>query len=250
MDDKVVIKNYTVDKVVGQVFPSLANAVVYKIEGVRDAAADRLDKLLGNVYEIPPNEDTRQPIVFELGDVAPQVVSGDLPRTLYGTPIMMPVSFGGKKYNVFAPDGSLKSVDYKTYQLPATTFCEFSRDKRIAETPINGGVGSIRELYGFSDWEITIRGLLITETKQSGMMACDVFPEDEIRNLQAWENIAASVDVSGLMFNILKIRSIDIKKITIGVIEDAPNVIPFQISAASAQAQELYVKTNKLFKRK
>jgi len=153
-----------------------------------------------------------------------------------GLPIFDPVIFEKGKYN-FLEDGKVVARDVPEIQLPLVTTIELSREKKIQETRPNGSVGSVKEMWAFSDWKVRIRGLIL----QGDPFA---FPEDHIRNLRKLEEIADAVRVSSFLFYLFKIKRLVIKSVSVASVQGAPNSLPFFIDAVSDEALEIIINQN------
>jgi hypothetical protein len=153
-----------------------------------------------------------------------------------GTPILFPITFEGRKYNIYDQDGRIVQKDMKTFRLPISTICEFSLSKIDTITPLSGGVGSVKELYGFGDWNINIKGLCFPDPSHPQVSS----PYEQDRILTEWKMLADSVDVTGELFLSKGIHQIYIKDIKTSQLAGKPNFIPFEITAYSDKFIDLF----------
>jgi len=150
-------------------------------------------------------------------------------KSWLGIPILMPVKFKGGTYNILNK-GKIETVSLSDYRLPDTTLVDFRRSKNIITTPINGGSGTVTELYSFENWSIKIYGF-IYET--------DVDVNEQLRSLLEWENITDAITVSSGMFEMLGIYQIVIKSIDLPQLKGQSKVRPFQLECESIEPIEL-----------
>ena len=146
-----------------------------------------------------------------------------------GIPIMMPVMFKGKpKYNVLR-GGNVETVRMDDYRLPDTTVVDLRLEKNIITTPINGGGGSVVEMYGFDNWQIKIYGLLIDT---------DIDILTHLEQLYQWVEICDAIEVSNEIFRRLNIRRIVIKSIDLPK-KEGSSARPFALTCQSVEPVEL-----------
>lgn len=84
---------------------------------------------------------------------------------------------------------------------------------------------TIKEVFGFDDWEITIRMLCINEYGRTAKESRDLLIE--------WSNLRDSINVFGSVFNRKNIYNIIIEEINIKSIEGHPDVIPIELKCLS-----------------
>jgi hypothetical protein len=148
-----------------------------------------------------------------------------------GTPIMFPILFKGGTYQFYNANGELYDKQLNDFDLPPTTVVDFRRAKNITKTNVLGANGTVKEIYGFDDWQIRIRGLCLDTPSEK---AYDLQSE-----LLEWEKIADSVEVEGDLFLDKDIYRITIEEINFTQPQGRHNVIPFEITASSDQPLEL-----------
>ncbi|MFD2566076.1 DUF6046 domain-containing protein [Pseudotenacibaculum haliotis] len=148
-----------------------------------------------------------------------------------GTPILFPVLFKGGTYQEYLPNGQITEVVMSDFYLPAATLVDFRREKNITETPVLGDDGTVKEIFGFGDWKIRIKGLCLDEPGSSAL--------DQITEILTWENLIGSIQISGELFSKKDIGSIVIKSIEVPQVQGKPGVIPFTINAISDKIIEL-----------
>lgn len=159
-----------------------------------------------------------------------------------GTPILFPIVFSAnplaKKYN---EKGELVPFVSDDFRLPITSLVSFRRDKIMGVTRINGGKGTVKEIYGFDDWQITINGFLIPDASQPQGLKTPLAQEKE---LIKWDNCASSIAVFGELFTAGRIKNLSIKGISFEPMRGKPNIRTFTINAISDSPIELNIKSS------
>ncbi len=147
-----------------------------------------------------------------------------------GTPVMFPVKFKRATYKVYRPSGEIAQVEKSDFYRPPC-LAQFSRAKNLTQTHVLGDTGTIKEMFGFDDWHIKIKGLCLDEPERSAY--------DQLEALLDWEEVADGIDVSGALFADKQIYNIVIKSIDVQSLQGKPGVVPFTIDAVSDEALEL-----------
>jgi len=157
-----------------------------------------------------------------------------------GTPIIYPIEFSAGRYKKYNEKGEIVIADMGYFRLPIASIVSFKRDKIINSTKINGGYGTVKEIYGFDDWQITINGFLIPDSTQPESLFS---PLDQEKEIQKWDDLACSIDVFGELFDAKKIRNLTIKGINFEPMRGRPNIRAFTINAVSDEPIELNIKS-------
>lgn len=148
-----------------------------------------------------------------------------------GTPIVFPITFKAETHKIYDAFGRLKEQRFNDFSLPAATLTEFSRAKNITTTEVLGSNGTVKEIFGFSDWQIRIRGVCLPERNRS--------EEEQKNKLLEWEKVAGSIKIDGALFFEKGIDRMVITDLNFIQIQAKPKVIPFEMTAISDQAIEL-----------
>lgn len=154
-------------------------------------------------------------------------------KSVYGTPIIFPVQFRGGDYPVYDWYGKPKMKRYDDLWLPATTMVDFSRAKNAIKTNVLGANGTVKEIFGFDDWNIRIRMLCINDNKYKAREYADM--------LQDWFEIAGGINVFGSILSKKEIYNIVIENIDIKSVTGSPDVIPIELSAVSNEPVEIFL---------
>jgi hypothetical protein len=161
----------------------------------------------------------------------------DLPSTpsSLGTPIVFPWSLKGGKYLTYNYKGEIIEKTLEEFRMPAAALCVFTRAKIMRTTAVSGGRGTVKEMYGFDDWSITVKGVMLSESNHP--QAPDVF---EMRNrLLQFENLTDAIGVSGDLFEAIGVSHLVINRISIPQVPGKPRMIPFEMNCVSDQPIEL-----------
>lgn len=156
--------------------------------------------------------------------------------TKLGTPILFPITFIGKGYNKYDRNGKIINVELKDFRLPASSLIEISRDKAETTTPLSGITGSVKEIYGFEDWKITIKGICFNEQNHPTHKT----PIEQKNELYQWESLADSIKIESEILRDFDIYNLFIKNIQFGQIAGKPEFLPFQIECLSDEPIELF----------
>ncbi|WP_312395726.1 DUF6046 domain-containing protein [Chryseobacterium sp.] len=148
----------------------------------------------------------------------------------FGTPIVFPVKFLGGYYKNYDSKGKLFNVQYSDFWFPPATMVDFSLSKVITNTNVIGGDGTVKEIFGFDDWDIRIRTICITD---------EISARDYEKKIIEWFRAVQSIKVEGALFTTKDIHSITLDNIDVKSIEGSPNVIPIELSCSSDKPIDL-----------
>ncbi|AOR29540.1 hypothetical protein FORMB_25230 [Formosa sp. Hel1_33_131] len=148
-----------------------------------------------------------------------------------GTPIIYPTVFKGSTYQYYKETGIIDDQALNDFNIPPATLIDFRRAKNITKTKILGSNGTVKEIYGFDDWQIRFRGLCLDTPQVSAY--------EQHQELLKWENIADSIEVIGELFLDKSIYRLVIEDINFPQLEGKQNIIPFEIAAVSDAPLEL-----------
>jgi hypothetical protein len=138
---------------------------------------------------------------------------------------------GGKyrSYNQFT--GAIETMGYSDFLMPLATLVDFSRQKAMTTTPVIGGTGTVKEIFGFEDWKISIKGIILPDNARNGVTNKTV--EGQKQFLQKYFEIADSIEVDGQIFANRNITRITLENLTFNPQQGRPNMMPFTIEATS-----------------
>lgn len=142
-----------------------------------------------------------------------------------GTPIMFSAKFLGRGYKRYTPTGEIEIVQMGDFQLPPATMFSFRRAHNITRTNLLGSNGTVKEIYGFDDWVIDVRGLCLDEPTQSA--------HEQLEQLLEWEELADGIDITGSLFAQRKISRVCISDWSDNLQQGSSGVIPFQFQLFS-----------------
>lgn len=151
-----------------------------------------------------------------------------------GTPVVGSFSLMAGKYGTYR-HGQLDNVEMPDFVMPYASLVTFSRAMNMTQTKILGASGSVKEIYGLDDWEITVQGICITDSER---VSCKT-AEEQVEELVRWRNVTDTINVSGQLFTKKDIYAICIKNLTISPQQGKPGAIPFTIEAVSDNPIEL-----------
>lgn len=191
------------------------------------------------VYVIP--EDNRQnPKLSYTGlsqipqsylDAETGALKETMPMSWMGTPIVFSAMFQGGTYNRYRFNGEVEQVALADLRLPAATMFSFRRAKNIERTNLLGSNGTIKEIYGFDDWIIDVRGICLDEPNNTAAQ--------QYEQLLEWERIISSIGITGYLFNQKEIDAVCISDWNDNVVQGKPGAIPFSFQLYSDEPVEL-----------
>lgn len=167
-------------------------------------------------------------------EIKTEIVNEDqILKSVYDTPIIYPVMFRSGEYPIYDWYGKPKTRQYEDLWLPATTMLDFSRAKNVIKTNVLGANGTVKEVFGFDDWQIRIRMLCLDDAKFTAKQYAD--------KLQDWFEIAGGINVHGSIFSKKEIYNIVIEDFDIKTLAGSPGVIPIEMTAVSNEPVEIFL---------
>ena len=169
-----------------------------------------------------------------------RVVSSDeaLATSHIGTPIFCPITLRGGTYKSYDHQGRDVDAQRGDLRLPISSVVEMSSTKVITKTQVSASKASVKEMYGFGDWDIRITGILFDEqTHPNGANTVETM---EARLLQINE-LADSIGVNAELFNRRGIDRIVIRSINFQAIPGKPRMIGYQMQCESDAPIELLI---------
>ncbi|MDR1116220.1 MAG: DUF6046 domain-containing protein [Tannerella sp.] len=155
----------------------------------------------------------------------------------FGTPVFGSIKFEAGEYNTYSrKTGAVEKVTMDSCALPCSCIVSFSRDSNITKTEVLGSAGTVKEIYGKGDWDVTVRGIAVTGRNGEGLTA-----QEQINRLVKWNDICDSIPVVGSIFREKGIHNIVMESLSVQPIVGRWGAIPFQIEAVSDEPVELYL---------
>lgn len=197
-------------------------------------------------YQVSDEKETAPDLVFDVTNdspTAPDLTFSNLETidvdeadklSASGTPVLYNFVIKRGTYKTINRDGTVGEKTISDFEFPYATIVEFRRAKRIVKTAVNGANGFVKEMFGFDDWRITIRGLCV-----NGTSSTDVKATEQYDRLVELEKIADGLEVVGELFQKKDIYNIVFEEVNFGRLAGKPNVIPFEIRAVSDTPFEL-----------
>ena len=147
-----------------------------------------------------------------------------------GTPIVFPVKFTAGSYKFYDYQSKIVEKQLADFWLPPATMVDFSRVKNISRTDVIGGNGTVKEIYGFDDWQIRIRTVCHNDELSS---------REYEKRLIEWSEVIQSISVEGDLFGWKNIHNLVIESIDIRSLEGTPIDIPIELNCISDEPFEL-----------
>lgn len=152
-----------------------------------------------------------------------------------GTPIILPITLKGKKYQVFDRMGNIVYRQYDDFELPSASLVTMRHAKIINKTKANAANGTVKEMYGFDDWKIEIRGFCLSDPSHQNAQTA----YNQKLKLFEFDKIVDSISVISEVFNDLDISNIVIEELSFNQLKGKPGVIPFHMKCVSDEPLEL-----------
>lgn len=146
-----------------------------------------------------------------------------------GTNMIVPIKFKGKGYNVYNDFGEIVTQRFEDFELPASTLVNLRRAKIISKTKVSAERGTVKEIYGWDDWRIDIRGFCLADESRTNAQSAR---EQKVK-INEFDAIADSIQVISELFQDFNIDNISIEEIQFSQLKGKPGVIPFYIKCSS-----------------
>lgn len=181
----------------------------------------------------------RPGVIFSGIDTIPDFTQEGIERNYYneaeakswmGTPIIFQAKLMAGNYFVYK-NGLPQREAFETIAFPPATMFSFRRAKNIVRTNVSGSDGTVKEIFGFDDWVIDVRGLCLDGP--------DVSAKQQLEQLLNFERVADAIDVTGSQFAVRKIIKVVMEDWQDNVPQGKPGVIAFQCKLISDQPIEL-----------
>lgn len=155
-----------------------------------------------------------------------------------GTPVLFPITLLASTYKRYNDIGKIEKVTMEDFQLPISCVVDFRLPKIMPRTNVSGGRGTVKELFGFDDWQITIKGFFLKEGNQPQGL---INPLEQEKRLTDWCQLASSVEVAGEIFNMRDINTIALGELAINAERGRPGIRPFTLPCLSDDPVELQI---------
>lgn len=152
-----------------------------------------------------------------------------------GTPIVFPIKFRGENYNFYNTSGEIEAFDLADFDLPSATLVNFRHPKILGKSTAVGASGTVKEIYGFDDWVVDIRGLCL---RDPGHATAKTAYEQHLK-LVDFDKVVESITVIGDLFADKDISKLTILETEFKQVQGKPGVIPFYMRCISDLPIEL-----------
>lgn len=138
--------------------------------------------------------------------------------------------FWGGIYKTWDYKGNLVNIELSDLLMPLATLVEFTRPKTVTKTTTLGGMGTIKEIYAFEDWSISITGIILPDAQNpNGQQSV----AEQMTAIQQFHEIAGAIDVYGPLFAQRNITRIVTEGLKFSPVQGRPNMVQFSIDAIS-----------------
>ena len=200
-----------------------------------DTAINLLAEVFGIHYIIPGAERdsvmSGYPGATYEADALYSDADGQLRYSQFGTPVLGDfwAIAGDIPYLVYDTKGKLVKAEFSEFEFPLATIVDFSRPKNITKTPTIGGGGTVKEIFGYDDWKINIRGICMYDSSRQAQKTAD----EQQKALIKLNKIAGSIKIDGKIFAEKDISRIAIESLSITPVQGKPGLIQYEMECSS-----------------
>ena len=192
---------------------------------------------LERTYKAPPYTDVKEGTPanglaspYTSVEVLNRDVEYDNAPVRYGQKTFGAFWFLGGAYKTWDYKGNLIDIELNDFLMPLATLVEFTRAKTVTKTPTLGGVGTVKEIYGFEDWSISISGIILPDdlnplTQQT--------VAEQMEAMQLFHELAGCIDIQGQLFAQRNISRIVTESLKFSPVQGRPNMMQYSIEAVS-----------------
>lgn len=158
-------------------------------------------------------------------------------KSWMGTPVLDSFAFSSGTYRRFDVKGNLSDIEMGDFVVPYATIVEFNRQMNMTKTKVMGNFGTVKEIYGLDDWNISIRGFCLTDKSRTDQKTA----EEQAHALVMWSQLVDSIEVSGDLFVQKAIYALVMEDFQLAPVQGKPDVYSYTISAVSDKSIELRI---------
>jgi len=148
----------------------------------------------------------------------------------------VPIKFKGKGYPIFNDFGEVVTNKYNDFDLPAATLVNFRRSKVMSKTKASAAKGTVKELFGFDDWRIDIRGFCLADASHKTAKTA----RDQKIKLFEFDAIVEGIQIVSELFDDFDISHLVIEEMQFNQLKGKPGVIPFYLKCSSDEPFDLF----------
>lgn len=209
-------------KITGKFSPELDPEIVLKGFGLQALRA----KFYGAEFEAEEEDENAPDLTSYLG------------TPVFANLVFIPGSYVDNKGNEVSYGEILKNDETAENFQVNTVLIDVSQSKQIIKTNIQGVAGTVKEYISKGDYQITIRGALVSESAQR-------YPQEQVQQLREYLEVEAAVGVASRFLNdIFNVDEIVVEGFRFPQQEGYQNVQLFEITAISDEPVELSVYNN------
>jgi len=131
---------------------------------------------------------------------------------------------------MYYSSGRVLRRDVQHLRMPDSTVVSLGRQKRMGVTSVSGGYGTVKEIFGFDDWRISVDG--ITDN------------EDILRGFEQLDSLSDSIRVGGSeLFEYFNIFRVVIESISLKQMRGRGRLTEFQMNLISDEPVQLIWKS-------
>lgn len=197
----------------------------YKVIGI-DQALNLMVQLFGKPYVVNDTENRQEITGYSLTTET----ADEYDRlSQYGTPLIGTFTAKSNTYKRYNKDDKLEDFKLDDFEFPVATIVEFSRKKSTVVSATIGGKGSVKEIMGLDDWNISIKGLIVYDGSRKKYKTV----KEQQKQLDELNNITGSIGIDGKIFFERGIHHIVINELRYTPIQGKPGLVQYEITALS-----------------
>lgn len=200
----------------------------YKPIGV-DSALNMLVQLFGRPYVVPGDEKASDVVGTYNVSIENENENEYDRLSQFGTPIFGSFKVAAGTYKAYDDNDKLSDVQVDEFEFPVASIVEFSRRKGTVVTETIGGKGSVKEIMGLSDWNVSIRGLIVQDDSRNNYRAV----VEQQKQLDKLNEVAGAIKVEGKLFFERDIHHILIQELRYTPVQGKPGLVQYEIDALS-----------------
>jgi hypothetical protein len=162
-------------------------------------------------------------------------------RSYLGTPVWSPLEFigtsGTSKDNSTGVGGAIGKREGQVWLRIDNCLMTVTQDKIITRTQVPGRRGTVKEYIGEDDFNINIRGSIVSEYPL-------IYPREEVSLLIEFLRLPKQLPIASEFLQLFDIHSFVVDSYTVAEKLGSRNEVPFEIHALSDWAEEIILNPN------
>lgn len=193
---------------------------------------------MASTFELSVGAQILNRIIPWYGDIQPEPADEADFMSYLGTPVWSPLEF--LRVSGTSLDNSLnvgaQNGNSETFLRIDTVLMTVNQPRNIIKTPIQGRNGTVKEYISDGDFEINIKGVIISPYPMQ-------YPKDDVQLFIELMGLPKQIPVASQFLQLFSVDSIVIESYNIAEKLGSRNEVPFEINAISDFAEEILLTT-------